>query len=85
MVGSIPHQFVKNKSRNALNQKCLHCLERIPLSTQKLPNKTHKQSTRKVSMATNKKNAIQRRENMIENDAVTHSHQPITSNALKIM
>ena len=35
-------------------------------------------------MATNKKNAIQRRENMIENDAVTHSHQPITSNALKI-
>ena len=35
-------------------------------------------------MATNKKNAIQRRENMVENDAVTHSHQPITSNALKI-
>jgi phosphate starvation-inducible protein PhoH len=35
-------------------------------------------------MATNKKNAIQKRENMVENDAVTHSHQPITSNALKI-
>lgn len=35
-------------------------------------------------MATNRKSAIQKRDDSLDNDVNIHSHQPVTSNALKI-
>jgi phosphate starvation-inducible protein PhoH len=54
------------------------------LATQKPPVKNHKTTPRKGSMATNKRTALQRREDLAVNDESSTRHQPAMSNTLKI-
>ena len=58
--------------------------ERIRLATLKPPVKNHKTTPRKGSMATNKRTALQRREDLAVNDESATRHQPAMSNTLKI-
>ena len=58
--------------------------ERTRLATLKPPVKNHKTTPRKGSMATNKRTALQRREDLAINDESATRHQPAMSNTLKI-
>ena len=58
--------------------------ERTRLATLKPPVKNHKTTPRKGSMATNKRTALQRREDLAINDESSTRHQPAMSNTLKI-